>query len=125
MLQNPNFVTSTIELETDDDETEDGSNVTTPSLSVYSSTAAKTFSHPPANSFATPSNFLLSSTQNVRVSSNLDFLPPSSFTLLPLIQLTVPSSTYNPSIPNFSCSSRAHSATPSSSHQRPMTVEEV
>jgi hypothetical protein len=45
--QNPNFITSVIEYENDDDDMDDWSKFIMPSLSVNSSTGTKTISTPP------------------------------------------------------------------------------
>jgi hypothetical protein len=52
----------------------------------------------------------------------LNFVPPSSLTLPPPFELTLPFSTYSPSV---SSASSVSSAPSTPSHQCPITIEEV
>jgi hypothetical protein len=58
LSQNFNCEPSIINLETNHDDIDDGSNIIIPPLSVYNSTQVKSISTPPANSFVTSSDFV-------------------------------------------------------------------
>jgi hypothetical protein len=96
-----NFITSVINL---DDET--GNNDDSNNSSFI-----------PSN-FKICSRFFPSTTPNVRVSSNVNFVSPSSILSLPF-EARLLSSTHTPSVPSTS------SATSTTSHQHRMTFEEV
>jgi hypothetical protein len=104
-------VTYIIEKEAADDEIDDGRNINLQSLSVNSSTGAKTISSRSANNFVTSSNFVPSTIQS--------FVPYSSSSLLLPIEITLPLHAFSPFVPFLTSSDYSIPST------LPMTDENV